>query len=57
MPEQKKEFLPKVADGSLMFAYGWTEPDAGADLASIRTTAKVDGDEVVINGEKRFRSG
>jgi alkylation response protein AidB-like acyl-CoA dehydrogenase len=54
---QKASLLPKVADGSLMFALGWTEPDVGADLASVRTTAIREGDSIVINGEKRFCSG
>lgn len=55
--EQKREFLPRVVDGSLLFAYGWTEPDAGADLASVTTRAeRVDG-VVRINGAKRFCSG
>jgi alkylation response protein AidB-like acyl-CoA dehydrogenase len=55
--EQKTELLPKVADGSLIFAYGWTEPDVGADLASVKTRAERVGDKLVINGAKRFCSG
>lgn len=55
--EQKRSLLPKVAEGKLLFAYGWTEPDVGADLASVKTTAVVDGGEVVVNGAKRFCSG
>lgn len=55
--EQKREMLPKVVDGSLIFAYGWTEPDAGADLASVKTRAERVGDKVLINGAKRFCSG
>lgn len=55
--EQKRELLPKVAAGEVLFAYGWTEPDVGADLASVKTTAVRDGDELVINGSKRFCSG
>lgn len=55
--EQKKDLLPKVAAGELIFAYGLTEPEAGADLAAVRTTAIRDGDELVINGAKRFCSG
>ncbi|GAA2815176.1 alkylation response protein AidB-like acyl-CoA dehydrogenase [Aminobacter aminovorans] len=54
---QKQTLLPKVAAGKLLFAYGWTEPDIGADLASVKSTAVRDGDELVINGEKRFCSG
>lgn len=55
--EQKRDLLPRVADGSLIFAYGWTEPDAGADLASVKTRAERIGDRVRINGAKRFCSG
>ncbi|UUZ65917.1 acyl-CoA dehydrogenase family protein [Polaromonas sp. P1-6] len=55
--EQKRELLPKVVDGSLIFAYGWTEPDAGADLASVKTRAERVGEKVRINGAKRFCSG
>jgi alkylation response protein AidB-like acyl-CoA dehydrogenase len=55
--DQKELLLPLVADGKMLFAYGWTEPDVGADLASVMTTAERDGDEVVINGAKRFCSG
>lgn len=55
--EQKRELLPRVVDGSLIFAYGWTEPDAGADLASVKTRAERVGDKVRINGAKRFCSG
>lgn len=54
---QKRELLPRVVDGSLIFAYGWTEPDAGADLASVKTRAKRVGDKVRIDGAKRFCSG
>ncbi len=54
---QKQALLPRVASGELLFAYGLTEPDVGADLASVRTTVVRDGDELVINGSKRFCSG
>lgn len=54
---QKRELLPRVVDGSLIFAYGWTEPDAGADLASVKTRAERVGDNVRIHGAKRFCSG
>jgi alkylation response protein AidB-like acyl-CoA dehydrogenase len=54
---QKCNLLPKIAAGELLFAYGWTEPDVGADLASVKTTAVRDGDTLVINGAKRFCSG
>jgi alkylation response protein AidB-like acyl-CoA dehydrogenase len=54
---QKNSLLPRVAAGQLMFAYGWTEPDIGSDLANVKTTAERRGDRVVINGAKRFCSG
>lgn len=54
---QKAELLPKIVSGELLFAYGLTEPDAGADLASIKTRAERDGDVLRINGSKRFCSG
>lgn len=54
---QKRDLLPRIATGDLLFAYGLTEPDAGADLASVKTTAVRDGDILRINGAKRFCSG
>ncbi|NKB48634.1 MAG: acyl-CoA dehydrogenase [Alphaproteobacteria bacterium] len=58
-PEQKAALLPKLAAGKLLFSYGITEPDAGSDVASVRTTARCDGNggTLVINGAKRFCSG
>lgn len=55
--EQKRSLLGRVATGEMMFAYGWTEPDVGADLASVKTVAVRDGNEIVVNGAKRFCSG
>ncbi|HEY0686136.1 MAG TPA: acyl-CoA dehydrogenase family protein [Steroidobacter sp.] len=55
--EQRREYLPQLAAGKILFAYGLTEPDAGADLASVRTTAERRGDHIVVNGAKRFCSG
>lgn len=55
--EQKREYLPQLAAGEMLFAYGWTEPDIGADLASVRTVAERRGDRIVVNGAKRFCSG
>jgi alkylation response protein AidB-like acyl-CoA dehydrogenase len=55
--EQKRSMLPKVAIGDMMFAYGWTEPDVGADVASAKTTVVRDGNMLTVNGSKRFCSG
>jgi acyl-CoA dehydrogenase len=55
--EQKEKLLPEVAAGKLMFAYGWSEPDIGADLANVKTTARLDGASVLVNGAKRFCTG
>jgi alkylation response protein AidB-like acyl-CoA dehydrogenase len=55
--EQKQELLPLVVQGRMLFAYGWTEPDVGADLASVKTTAVREGDTLIVNGAKRFCSG
>lgn len=54
--EQKKEFLPRILKGELEIAIGYTEPDAGTDLASLKTVAVKDGDSYVINGNKVFTS-
>jgi len=52
--EQKMKFLSPVAGGAAIGCYGLTEANAGSDPASMRTTAVLDGDEWVINGEKKF---
>ncbi|MBI1181500.1 MAG: acyl-CoA dehydrogenase [Alphaproteobacteria bacterium] len=52
--EQKQRFLPKVASGEYVASFALTEPDAGSDAASIRTTAIRDGDHYVVNGTKRY---
>jgi alkylation response protein AidB-like acyl-CoA dehydrogenase len=55
--EQKSFFLPKILRGEIDFAIGYTEPEAGTDLASLRTRAVRDGSDYVINGNKIFTSG
>ena len=52
--EQKKRWLPKCVSGEIITALGMTEPGTGSDLASIATTAVLDGDEYVVNGQKTF---
>jgi alkylation response protein AidB-like acyl-CoA dehydrogenase len=56
-PEQKAEYLPRLAKGELFFAYGLSEPNVGGDLASVETRAELDGDTVVVNGAKRWCTG
>jgi alkylation response protein AidB-like acyl-CoA dehydrogenase len=55
--QNKNEFLPGIARGEIVFALGYSEPNAGTDLASLRTRAVRDGDEWVINGSKIWNSG
>ncbi|MER5645582.1 acyl-CoA dehydrogenase family protein [Streptosporangium sp. NPDC002524] len=55
--EQKEFFLPRILAGECHFAIGYSEPGAGTDLASLRTTALRDGDHYVVNGQKIFTSG
>jgi 3-oxocholest-4-en-26-oyl-CoA dehydrogenase alpha subunit len=55
--EQKAAYLPGILAGEINVAIGYTEPQAGTDLASLRTSARLDGDEWVINGQKVFTSG
>ena len=55
--ELKKEVLPRIARGEADVCLGYTEPEAGSDLASLRTRAVLDGDDYVINGAKVYTSG
>ncbi|MGO9060919.1 MAG: acyl-CoA dehydrogenase family protein [Candidatus Binataceae bacterium] len=54
--QQKREYLPKILAGEIEFAVGYTEPNAGSDLASLQTRAVRDGDSYVINGQKIYTS-
>lgn len=54
--EQKKFYLPKIAAGDIHFSIGYSEPEAGTDLANLRTSAVQDGDDYVVNGQKMWTS-
>ncbi len=55
--DQKRRYLPRLARGEISFCLGYTEPESGSDLASLRTNAIREGDDYVINGRKVFTSG
>jgi alkylation response protein AidB-like acyl-CoA dehydrogenase len=55
-PEQKARFLPRMASSEDVWAQAWSEPDAGSDMASIRSRATRDGDDWVIDGQKIWAS-
>ncbi|HEX3489134.1 MAG TPA: acyl-CoA dehydrogenase family protein [Streptosporangiaceae bacterium] len=56
-PEQKAFFLPRILAGEVHFAIGYTEPEAGTDLAALRTRAVRDGETYVVDGQKIFTTG
>lgn len=56
-PEQQERYLPGILDGSTCWAIGMSEPDAGSNVAGIRTRAELEGDQYRINGQKIWTSG
>ncbi len=52
--EQKRTFLPPLASGEHIACFGLTEPGAGSDVAAMRSTARKDGDDYILNGEKMW---
>ncbi len=55
--KQKDMFLADIVTGDVHFAIGYSEPDAGTDLASLRTTARREGDHYIVNGQKMWTTG
>jgi alkylation response protein AidB-like acyl-CoA dehydrogenase len=54
--EQKREHLPKIVRGEIRWAQGYSEPNAGSDLASLAASARITGDEIILNGQKIWTS-
>jgi len=55
--EQKKRLLPPIANAEVHYCQGWSEPNAGSDLAALRTTAIREGDHYIVNGQKTWTTG
>lgn len=55
-PEQKQKYLPRITRGELLGSFALTEPDAGSDVAALRTRARREGGDYLLNGEKTFAS-
>ncbi len=53
-PEQKQKYLPRLATGELIASFALTEPDVGSDAGAVRTTARRDGNDYILNGTKRY---
>lgn len=53
-PEQKQKYLPRLAAGEITGSFALTEPEAGSDAGSLRTTARREGDHYILNGSKRY---